>query len=70
MNACVFENETECNALKEKQCTDCPFRKTEEELLAGRKKAVTRIDDLPDHTRRHLIRKYYGSMKAFRECCE
>ena len=70
MNTCVFENENECNALTEKQCNGCPFRKTEEEFRAGRRKAAIRIYRLPDPIRKRIIRKYYGTMKAFRECLE
>lgn len=70
MNNCVFENDTECNALNEKQCAECTFRKTKEELLNGRRKAANRLMNLSDDLSNHLIRKYYGSIRAFKECCE
>ena len=68
MNSCVFDNENECNALTDKQCIGCPFRKTEEEFRTGRIKAANRIDNLPAPIRKRIIRKYYGSMRAFSEC--
>ena len=68
MNTCVFDNNNECLALAEKQCTGCPFRKNKEEYLASKRKAATRINKLPDPTRKYIIRKYYGTMKAFKEC--
>lgn len=44
---CAFEKGSYCCALKEKDCKDCRFRKTPEELEAGRKKAEARIKTLP-----------------------
>ena len=70
MNICVFENENACNALTEKQCKGCPFRKNEEEFRTGRRKATNRVNNLPDPIRKRIIRKYYRTIKAFRECLE
>lgn len=60
MNDCVFNNGDECTALKAKQCEGCVFRKTKEELIAGRTKAINRINNLPERTRARIIRTYYG----------
>ena len=66
MNTCVFENGTDCNALRCKNCENCAFRKTREELIEGREKAIERIDNLPVEQRNHIIRKYYlGRRRAF-----
>ena len=59
MKVCAFENGTECNALNEKQCVGCPFRKTHEELEAGRAKARNRLQSLPKATQNQIRRKYY-----------
>ena len=59
MKDCVFSTETKCSALTTKVCDLCPFRKTEEELEEGRKKAKERIKSLPEKQRKHIIKKYY-----------
>jgi hypothetical protein len=64
MNKCVFENENECIALKEKRCAFCAFRKTKEELIEGRRKATERIASLPEEQKKHIIRKYNQSIRA------
>ena len=67
MDSCAFENGNECNALTEKHCIGCKFRKTEEELLRGRLKAVTRIGNLPDGSRTYIFGKYYGKRSISEE---
>lgn len=44
---CAFDKNNFCCALTEKNCKDCKFRKTPEELEAGRKKAAARLKTLP-----------------------
>lgn len=44
---CAFDKNRFCCALKEKMCEGCNFRKTPEELEAGRKKAEARLKTLP-----------------------
>lgn len=68
MNTCVFENETECNALREKNCEGCKFRKTKEELIAGREKAIEHINTLPTEQRNYILRTYYaGNRRAIKK---
>ena len=59
---CVFEKRgydfALCSALKEKNCEGCRFRKTPEELEAGRKKAEARIKTLPLKVQVHIKEKY------------
>lgn len=59
MKICAFENGTECDALREKKCVGCPFRKTHEEVEAGREKARKRLLNLPKTTQIQIRRKYY-----------
>ena len=59
MKICVFDNGEECDALREKNCVGCPFRKTPEELKEGRRKAFERIEKLPLAERIVIHRKYY-----------
>ena len=58
MKICVFDNGEECDALREKNCFGCPFRKTPEELKEGRRKAYERIEKLPLSERIVIHRKY------------
>lgn len=60
MKNCAFDNGTNCIALNEKQCELCQFRKTTDELLAGRQKAEKRISTLPKTTQTYIKRKYYS----------
>ena len=59
MDDCVFNLEKKCKALTEKQCEGCRFRKTQEELLQGRKKALERIWSLPYRKREYIRLKYH-----------
>ena len=59
MNKCTFDNGNQCNALLTKECENCSFRKTKEELIEGRQKAKARIEKLPAGYRRAIKEKYY-----------
>lgn len=53
---CVFDRDTKCSALKEKNCINCSFKKTRRELEEGRKNAARRIKSLPN--RDYFYKKY------------
>lgn len=53
---CVFDGEDVCFALVTKDCNGCGFRKTEEELRYGRRKAIEKILRKPNAN--EIIRKY------------
>ena len=55
---CAFDRTVYCIALNEKQCRGCAFRKTHEELDAGREKADDRIASLPDEQQEYIRKKY------------
>ena len=59
MNTCAFDKDFMCEALREKSCEHCSFRKTEEELIEGRRKATMRINNLPKDKKNHIIRTYH-----------
>ena len=59
MDKCTFDKGEKCSALNEKRCLSCCFRKTEEELEAGREKARERIESLPLVARVHIKNKYH-----------
>lgn len=59
MENCVFNKGKKCSALTPKKCKNCSFRKTEEELTAGREKARERLESLPREQYEALMRKYY-----------
>lgn len=40
---CAFDRGYECSALVHKQCQDCPFYKTIEQLEQGRKASIERL---------------------------
>lgn len=61
MNKCAFDRDCICTALSEKQCVGCGFRKTEEELKEGRRKATDRLISLPKATQTRIARKYYNT---------
>ena len=61
MKICVFDNGEECDALREKKCPGCSFRKSPEEFKEGREKATDRLEKLPMPTRIHIHRKYYNT---------
>lgn len=60
MTKCTFDKGDTCFALTEHDCEGCPFRKTKDELLAGRRKARARLEDLPKEKREAIENKYYG----------
>lgn len=55
---CAFDKNRFCCALKEKKCEGCKFRKTPEELEAGRKKAEARLKTLPMKEQVRIQEKY------------
>ena len=55
---CAFDKGTFCAVLTEKKCHGCSFRKTHEELDAGREKADDRIASLPEEQQEYIRRKY------------
>lgn len=68
MNDCVFNNGRNCNALTQKDCDACHFRKTPGELMAGRMRASTHITTLPTDAQEHIYAKYYSKKKGRRVC--
>lgn len=56
---CTFDKGENCAALVTHDCEKCSFRKTKEELLAGRRKAKARLDKLPEKKRKSIEEKYY-----------
>ena len=53
---CVFDKDGRCSALTSKMCVGCRFKKTKQELDAGRRKALERISTLPN--RDYINNKY------------
>ena len=68
MNDCVFSIRTKCDALTEKNCEGCLFRKTREELRQGRAKAAERISSLPPYQQEHIRLRYHTKRKARAKC--
>ena len=64
MEKCAFEKGNSCTALREKKCKFCTFRKTTEELISGRLKAIERIESLPTPKRHYIVHTYH---KQWRE---
>lgn len=60
---CVFDRGRKCSALTEKYCDFCQFRKSQEELEAGRRRAAERVNSLPADQRRAIKLKYYQNRK-------
>ena len=58
--ACAFDCGRKCSALTEKKCGGCNFRKSADELAAGRKKAAKRLGTLPDEQQRRLRDSYHN----------
>ena len=46
-NRCVFDRGGFCAALTSRECANCRFKKTKEELERGRRKAIVRVLGLP-----------------------
>ena len=57
---CAFDKGDKCVALTTHDCEKCSFRKTKDELLAGRRKARAMLEDLPQEQREAIQKKYYG----------
>ena len=68
MNDCVFNHGKKCEALTEKNCEGCCFRKTRAELAKGRAKASERIESLPPEEQKHILLKYYARGRTNKEC--
>jgi hypothetical protein len=65
MSKCAFEYGEHCLALTKKNCTGCRFKKTEEQLEAGRKKAQLKLLMLPKRKLNAIRSKYYKGMKWY-----
>ena len=59
INDCTFNRLTKCAALSTYKCEKCPFRKTKEQLEAGRRRAFARIESLPRDVQKAIEDKYY-----------
>lgn len=59
MKECVFKRDRYCAILRQKKCKLCPFRKTAEELEAGRRKAKERLRTLPKPLQEYIDAKYH-----------
>ena len=59
MTSCVFDCPNKCIALIEKNCFNCSFAKTKEQLKSSRHKTTKRIKSLPEAQMYHIIHKYY-----------
>ena len=69
MERCAFDLGEKCNAMAEKNCNGCKFRKTEQELKEGREKAVTRLMTLDRTFLNGVKRKYYyGNRNLSNDC--
>ena len=64
MEVCAFDKGRSCAALNERECENCTFRKTQEELTEGREKALARIKSLPRAERKYIMKKYYRRNNA------
>lgn len=53
---CAFDRESVCIALIERHCTNCPFRKTKDELERGRAEAREKV--LRSRHALYYIKKY------------
>lgn len=58
MKECAFGRDGECSVLRRKNCKGCSFRKTREELAAGREKSRRRVSTLPQETRIYIADRY------------
>jgi hypothetical protein len=64
MEKCAFEKPHHCSALREKMCEGCSFRKSNEELNEGRRKAIDRINSLPTPKKSRIIRTYHKQWRS------
>lgn len=59
MSNCAFElNKRSCSALTKKQCVGCHFRKTAEELEAGRERSRELLKKLTPQERASIKERY------------
>lgn len=65
MKDCVFDINGDCIALTDKQCVNCSFCKTKEDLILGRKKFFARLDIIPPAKRIRILETYYGVHKLW-----
>lgn len=59
---CAFyrcDRNADCSALRSRDCVGCTFRKTDAELIAGRRKAIGRLEELPHNKFNDIMLKYY-----------
>lgn len=64
-NKCAFDLEDRCSALSEMRCESCTFRKTKEQLEAGRRKAKQILNEKYDYPELNaLFGKYYSGRKS------
>ena len=59
MKRCAFDKGDFCTILKCKECSFCTFKKTREELIKGRQRAMIRINGLPTPKRSYIIHTYH-----------
>lgn len=59
MKECTFDKGKKCAALVTHDCEKCSFRKTKEELLEGRRKAIALLARLPKEKREVIEDKYH-----------
>lgn len=61
MSKCAFDiGGAKCAALTKMKCDKCSFRRSEDELRAGREKASARIGTLPEEQQKHINTMYYN----------
>ena len=58
---CAFDNgKRSCTALTQKKCNGCNFRKTPEEVRAGRERAARRLRTLPEEQQKQIRDSYHN----------
>lgn len=67
MDKCAFDLGNKCHAVTDKVCLGCKFRKTKEELKAGREKATKRLMTLDRTLLNDINRKYYRGRSRFED---
>lgn len=65
MKWCAFDKGDHCEALLTHNCEKCSFRKTREEVIAGREKAMEILSRLPEEQQAAIRDKYHGK-RTFR----
>ena len=59
MEPCYFKSKNSCSVTTRKSCLGCSFRKTEEQVMQGRRNATARIESLPEQRRNDIKARYY-----------